>query len=430
MSEGQTTCRVHALSHPHGEPLWSSPPLEGACEGTPYYTSDGTKVFVNHNSAGGTVGHFTVLDENAGSPSIMYSFTQARPFGPFAFNRDNFPGGNYGAGAGNMNDLAIWGNKPSPAATSGEQGSTYAFQMPPPTAVTGPVVTTLLNITSWRHTAPPLLAARGQQLYWFVSRSKVRAWIQIRFSAGADAEADFDRGTLAFKAAPYTPVVNDELNPTIMCGGSAAEEFACLSTTNVSVVDNMMQVLWNITLGAGTVYGDPLMSTMGDRVYFADTAGVVRAADPASGAIAWQSETGVNIQANYELSSDGARFFFADTGGTIVAWEVGERTLPPVSLPPKGTPAPMATPTDISFSSQMPSSVEGPTDGTSPSPVSQGGGSIAPSIVMETFEPSIFMPILTAAPVLRPPTSRASLLRSSFFVAAFGLAVAILAFCC
>lgn len=394
---------MYALSHPFGDLLWSSPALEGTCEGTPYYTSDGKYVFVTHNAVGGTVGHFSVLDITADGASVLYKYTQANPFGPFAFNRDNFPGGNYGAGVGNINDLAIWGFKPKPSATSGEQGSAFAFQMPPPTSVAGPSVTTILNTTSWRHTAAPLLAARGQQLYWFISRSKVRGWISTRFSAGADAEAEFDRGNPPYKAAPYTPVVNDNANPTIMCGGPANEEFACLST--VDVVNETMALLWSVSTGTGLVYGDPLMSTNGDRVYWTDSAGIVEAADPMTGAPGWTAATGVVIQANPELSSDGARLFFADTGGAIVCWEVAQGTLLPVVLPQRAPTTPPVTPAPVQAPTVMP-----PPSGMNgtPAPVSSGA-SIAPSGNVETTMPTVMMPVLTASPVSRPtPTSGSS----------------------
>lgn len=358
-------------------------------------------VFVTHNSDGMTVGRFTVLDTSTATPAVLFQFTQPNPFAPFALNRDNFPGGNYGAGAGNMNDLAIWGLKPTQSATSGEQGSAFAFQMPPSTAIAGPSVTTILNVTSWRHTAPPLISARGQELYWFISRSKVRAWINVRFSAGADAEADFGRGTPPFKAAPYTPVVDDDLNPTIMCGGPADENFACLSTTNIDPVTNAMQLLWSIPLGTGLVYGDPLMSTGGDRVYWVDTSGFVSAADPATGTLAWSAATQTVIQANPELSSDGARFFFADVGGTIVAWGVGENTLPPVSIPPRD-PTPSPAPVGVPTLSPAPVAEGGDT----PAPVAEGGSTM-PSVDVDTAMPSSRMPILTASPVSRPDTSGA-----------------------
>jgi len=398
--------KVHALSHPLGDLLWSSTELEGSCEGTPYYTSDGAYVFVTHNSEGETVGHFSVLD-TAADASVFYTYFQDKPFGPFAMSRDNFPGGNYGAGAGNTNDLAVWGLKPSPSAASGEQGSVFAFQMPPITSLAGgPSVTTLLNTTSWRHTAPPLLAARGQQAYWLISRSEIRAWINSRFSIVSDAMAAFERGSPPFKAAPYTPVVNDILAPTVMCGGPANEAFACLGTENLGT-DGTMPTLWSVPLGTGLVYGDPLMSTGGDRVYWTDTAGVVSAADPMTGTGGWTSETGVVIRANPELSSDGALFFFADTGGAIVAWEVAEGTLPNVTLPgqePTVTPGEQApsAPGGEPVPTAMPIMADTPELG--------GADSFSPSGIMDTSMPSPSpMPILTASPVSRPdPTSGAS----------------------
>jgi hypothetical protein len=289
--------------------------------------------------------------------------------------------------------------------------------MPPPTSVRAPAVTTLLNETSWRHTAPPLLAAQGQELYWLVSRSSVRAWIQSRFSSSSDGEADFGRGSPAFKAAPYTPAVNDIDNPTVMCGGPADAEFACLSILNTT--NKTMATLW--TASGGLVYGDPLMSTGGDRVYWADNAGTVSAYDPFTGIPAWTSPTGVVIEANPELSSDGARLFFADTGGNIVAWEIAEGTLPIATLPPRG---PTSAPTGLGSPSAMPS-LESPVA----API-LSGESIAPSGLVDTSMPSADMkptpaPVLTASPVVPLTTSGALRMAVSSVIAACVVAAAL-----
>lgn len=309
--------KVYSLSHQELNELWTSPALEGACEGTPRYADDDTYVFVTHNSAGGTVGHFSVID--AAGATVAYTFsTTDGPFGPFGFTKDPFPGGNYGAGAGNTNDMAIWGFKPSPGASSGELGSVWAFQMPPATSVGGPAAMQLIPETVWRYTAPPLLANAGQYLYWFISRSQLRAWYRSPFSGGADGRYGFDRGNPPFKAAPYTPAVDNNDNPTIMCGGPANPEFACFNATNI----NAEGPLWSVPTTGNGVFGDPIFSPLGDRVYWTDNGGVVSAADGATGTVWWTAPTGVSLEANHELSRDGTLLFFADTVGNIACWEV------------------------------------------------------------------------------------------------------------
>ena len=82
-------------------------------------------------------------------------------------------------------------------------------------------------------------------------------------------------------------------NPTVMCGGPADESFACLSTVNVT--NDTMTELWSVSLGTGLVFGNPLMSTGGNRVYWVDSAGIVKAADPLTGTGGWTQATGVSV---------------------------------------------------------------------------------------------------------------------------------------
>lgn len=347
------------------------------------FADDDAYVFVVHNAADGSQGHFTVLDVAAGA-TVYYTFTNdGAPLGPFGFYANPFPGGNYGAGQGNTNDIAVFGFKPSPGATSGEGGSVYAYQNPPITAIGGPQVTQTIPTTGWRYTAAPLLASGGQYLYWLISRSSVRAWYGSAFSVGADGEYGFERGVPPFKSAPYTPVVDDIEAPTIMCGGPADPSFACFSATNI--VEGSGEPIWSMPTTGNGVFGDPLMSTGGDRVYWADNAGVVSAATAADGTIGWTAPTGANLEANPELSSDGAVFFFADTAGTVVAWQVAEGSLTFPTLPAIGPTAPTTAP--------PPSAESVP---ATPAP------SNAPSMEGDTRAPSM-SPAPTDKPTVSPP---------------------------
>jgi hypothetical protein len=404
VTEGDS-CKVYGLSHQQLGTLWTSESLPGVCEGTPMFADDDAYVFVIHNAADGSAGRFTVLDVAAGA-TTFYNYTyEGGSFGPFGFFANPFPGGNYGAGVGNTNDIAVWGLKPSPGATTGEAGSVFVFQMPAATAIGGPNVTNTIAATSWRYTAPPLLASQGQYLYWLVSRSSVRAWYTSAFSLTADGEYAFDRGSPSFKSAPYTPVVDNIETPTIMCGGPANPEFACFSATNINVADG--GPLWSVPTSGSGVYGDPLMSTGGDRVYWTDDAGLVSSAEAQTGAGGWNASTGVTLTANPELSSDGARFFFADTTGNVVAWEVAEGTLPPVDLPALGPPtAPVPTAEGAVPPSPAPSlapSNPGDTRAPSMSPAPTDEPTISPAPVEQT--PSADAGV---EPTAAPETSAAS----------------------
>jgi len=375
---------VYALAHKTLDVVWTSAALPGVCEGTPKYADDDAYVFVIHNAGDGSEGRFSVLDTAAGATAI-YTFSAVEgSFGPFGFYANPFPGGNYGAGTGNTNDIAVWGLKPSPGATSGEMGAVWVFQMPPATAIGGPAVVQTIPSTGWRYTAAPLLASQGQFLYWFISRSSIRAWYGSAFSVGSDGEYSFDRGTPAFKAAPYSPVVDNLDAPTIMCGGAANPEFGCFSATNINGVTGGTP-LWTVPTEGNGVYGNPLMSTGGDRVYWSDNAGFISTADTDTGANGWNATTGVSLEANPTLSSDGARLYFADISGNIACWEVADGTLGPAPLEPLAPTVP---------------TVPAPTPAEAAAPPSPAP-SQAPSAQGDTFAPSA-SPAPTGEPTISP----------------------------
>jgi hypothetical protein len=220
----------------------------------------------------------------------------------------------------------------------------------------------------------------GQWAYWLVSRSAIRAWYSSPWTVGADGEYSFDRGVPAFKAAPYTPAINGDV-PTILCGGPADESFACMDATNIVPSEGGGAPLWSVNTTGTGVYGDPVMSPDYSRVYWADNAGIVSSADPSTGMDGWTAQSGVSLEANPVLSSDGGRLFFGDVTGNIVCWDVAETTLPVPAPPVPGPGAPSPAP---SMESLAPSSdgtlmptVPGPSGnppGPSPPPAGGGGG--------------------------------------------------------
>lgn len=319
---------VYAVTATTGDEVWASSALGGVCQGSVQPTSDGENVYVIYNSDAGTVGHFTVLD-NTGAD--IYTFDDPiGPFSPMGVYAEPSPGGNFLEGTGNTNTLAIWGYTPSPGATTAETGGTFAFQMPVASSVAGPNVTVLIAYptTDWRSTAPPLLTSMGQQMFWAVSRSKLRSWTAVTFKLGADGGVDFGRGTPLYLAAPYTPAVNDNDDPTIVCGGAANSSFSCMEPTGdpyeLSFVNEF----------AGLIYANPFFSTGSDRVYYVDNSGTFYSVDPTTGAEFWNAPTGVTIQANVGMTSDGAFLFFGDTTGNILAWQIADSTLGEVTTPP------------------------------------------------------------------------------------------------
>lgn len=251
---------VVALS-PLGEMLYSAQGLKGSCKGTPHITSDGNYVFVTHNSELSTIGHFSVLknDENG---EVLWDVTDTTgPFSQAGFYRNPLEG-NFGAGRGNTNDLAVWSHAPTPQATTGESGSMFAFQLPfnyvPDLGTDVLAVTTLIPIVEWRSTNPPLLTAFGQQLFWPVTRAQLRAWVNTRFTSTASASVSFERGQPSFLAPQCTPAVDNSNTPSIVCTGGADSQFICMNSADLTE-------LWTLDV-AGLVLSDPIFSTEGDRV--------------------------------------------------------------------------------------------------------------------------------------------------------------------
>jgi hypothetical protein len=361
---------VYAKTAATGDDVWTSDPLDGVCEGSAHATSDGLNVFVIHNTENGTLGHFTVLDETG---AVYYTYDDTvGPYAPMGFYPDPSPGGNFPNGTGNTNSFAIWGYKPTPGATDAERSGTLAFQMPISTIVASPTVTVLINATllDWRSTAPPLLAAMGQEMFWSVTSSQLKGWTNTTFVNGPNGGANFGRGLPVWVAAPYTPAVNDIDAPTIVCGGSANSSFSCMEPT-VSELFYTPSFTNDIT--PGLIYADPFFSTAGDRVYFFDNAGIFHSINPTDGSVFFNASTGVSIQANAAMTSDGAYIFFGDTTGNILAWQIAESTLSEVTSPPgsSGGGGETESPSSESSSPNMTPTPDGPSSPTSaPGPTS------------------------------------------------------------
>jgi hypothetical protein len=101
----------------------------------------------------------------------------------------------------------------------------------------------------------------------------------------------------------------------------------------------------------------------------------------------WNATSGVILEANPVLSSDGGRLFFGDVTGNIVCWDVAETTLP-VPAPPvpgPGAPAPapsmesLAPSSDGTLMPTIPGSGGNPPDAPTPAGGGGGGGGQTPT---------------------------------------------------
>ena len=381
--------KVVALS-PLGNLLWTSTALAGACQGTPYVSSNGNYIFVTHNSDFSRVGHFSVL-VNYNDGAVL--FDTIDPVGPFsrpAFYRMLIEG-NY------HKDILVWSYAPSPDAITAQTGSTFAFQLPfnyVSNFGSNLTVTTLLDTVGWRSTHPPRIAAGGFQMFWPVSRGQFRSWVNTRFNALSTGSAAFDRGSPSFLAPPSTPAVDNEMTPTILCAGGAGPQFVCMNSANVT-----LGAVWSVSV-AGLILSDPIFSTKGDRVYFAQDRGVITAANPRTGDIFYEKSTGVPLVSNFALSADGSVLYYGDQIGNVVAWNVAEPVISPTDVPlSEPTFAPMVAMTEM------------PTvTGEAAAPAVTAGPTAGPT-TMSRVEPTVRLPTAaspTVSPVARPTSPPAS----------------------
>jgi hypothetical protein len=239
-----STSRVHAVSLSTTLAVnFVSPSLEGSCSGTPVLSGDDAYVFLTHNDI--TSGTFTVLDASDGT--VFYQEADGAQLLSPPGIYFNPLGGNYASGAGNTNDLVVFGNRPALSATSVASSglSTFAFQFPLgfQGTSTGLGVVRLLNNTDFESTTPPLIVNSGKSMFWGVSRSKINAWTAKSFDNDVGGNSiGFGRGDPASRPVIAELAIGaDTVTPTLYVG-TAGNEFAAISTSGTDI-----EVLWNFT---------------------------------------------------------------------------------------------------------------------------------------------------------------------------------------
>ena len=142
-------------------------------------SNDGAFVFLTHNSAEETVGHFTILNGETGEIFFTQSYDDA-PFAPLGIYH-NPETGYYDGGQNNRNDIMVWSVQPKPTDTAVGPGATFAFQFPVGFDGVGSdnlgftkLGTTVKNFQAIHK---PAFADGGRTLYWGTSRSQFRCWI-------------------------------------------------------------------------------------------------------------------------------------------------------------------------------------------------------------------------------------------------------------
>jgi hypothetical protein len=348
--------RVVSLSL-SGQELWVSPSLEGLSPGTPVVSEDGAHVFLTHNSADGTVGHFTILDGTSGE--IFFSqLYESAPFAPLGIYY-NPAEGYYDGGENNRNDILVWSVGPKPNETSVGPGATFAFQFPIDFASHGDTSDLTYaalgnDVKDFQAIQKPVLTNEGRTLYWGTSRSQLRCWLgeegmdRYRFSRARTSAVSFTRGTPAMQSVYATPALsNGPLNRSVF-GGTASAEFVKVSG---DCGDHIVVPTGHLVKSTARVSPDDTY------VYYLETDGILHQASTVSLQDEWTLDIGGATEGEFSLNQDGTLLYVGDASGLLRAYRVG----------------------DV------------------PTPVPVVSGSAAPSFINTTFDP-------TAMALDRPPS--------------------------
>lgn len=388
--------RVHAVSVTKGTAVWVSGSLGGSCSGTPVVSGDDDYVFLTHNSASSS--NFTILDATDGSIFYREAVSSSLLLSPPGIYVNPL-GGNYATGAGNTNDLIVFGNRPAADATSVvETSSFYAFQFPigfPGSTGSSLGVVELFGDCNFESTTPPVITNSGSSMFWGVSRSTIKGWSSVTFDRDPGGNSiGFDRGDPASRPIIAELAIGvDKVTPTLY-SGTAGNAFAAVSTTATSTTGSAtMAALWQVGTDS-PVYtqGKVAPSTADEVVFFFEQFGVGYAVDAVNGTVLWTREidTTALVLGNFAINAAGDTIYVADNSGVLAAWQVAE-------FGANKTFAPSAAPVDsaapVVSGSPVDTNVSAPTDSKAPT-------SSAPAVPTK--------PTRTSSPVTSTPTVKAT----------------------
>jgi hypothetical protein len=400
---------------------------------------DGRHIYLTLNSAGKTVGHFSILDVNrlvldATVPGtflplepIFFATNATNPFSPIGIFK-NPSEGYYDGGELNQNDMLVWAFDTAGGATAAGDGSMFGYQQPVGYAFDGVglEVLELGGLRDWQASTAPVLTNSGRSLYWSNSRASARCWVgsadedQNRFSRGRTNTASFSRGSPAYISAYASPALSSNAVTPMVYGPGAANEFFMTNTTLGDVL---------VITTDSLVYSPAKVSPDDAYVYYVSANGLLYQADATTLAQRWVFTISGRVEGDIAMNSAGTMLYVSTTAGDIYGFEIAQdldntfsptaapstssapsagessapSSLPSVSAAPTTAPtkAPTSMPTSgpTAAASDMPSST--PTVSAAPSSTTddptQGPVSVEPTMSPVTSEP-------TMAPVTMEPT--------------------------
>lgn len=187
-------------SVPSLAPTTAAPTTAAPTSSTPTVTPLGTPVdttstrHLQQQTEEEIVGYFTILNAKDGSITLDEpNPTQLRnhEYGPVGIARNVNPGGRYEGGAGNTNDVLVWGSLrvADPTADFGER---LLYQWATDSSTDSGKVVVLEN-TDYTTLGAPTLTANGQSLFMLLRGGKetkniVRGWVDNDFDLTHDKE--------------------------------------------------------------------------------------------------------------------------------------------------------------------------------------------------------------------------------------------------
>jgi outer membrane protein assembly factor BamB len=327
-----------------GEELWVSSALDGVNAGSPVVSLDGTFVFLTHNSASQSVGHFSILDGLTGdlfhSESSLWS-----PFAPLGIHHAPAEG-YYDGGQENRNDILVWSFRPMPNETSVAAGAMFGFQFP--IGFSGQQEVGLFRLggddREFRAISRPVFANDGRSLYIGTTKSMYRCWVgkvglnRHRFSRAKTSSIGFTRGNPANQAV-WAPLALSQVEEELyLFGGTAANEFIRLNTnfSNDLMISTTSLVKTEARISPDNLY-----------VYYVELEGHLHQASTANLADKWIYRFRESVEGEFSLTKDGTVIFIADVTGLIHALRVANHTTesPPPSIQPTSSPSKMVSQT-------------------------------------------------------------------------------------
>ena len=305
--------------------MWTSDPLMGVAAGSPVISDDGRYVFLTHNAASKTMGHFTVLWAEQNGATFYSMGNGTHPFSEPGIYHNPIEGYYDGLnGVGNTNDVILFGN----AVPTGEQiigvGSTFVFQFPVGFAdATDGVGYIVLGERprDFLVEAAPVITNFGRSAYWSVSRSVFTSWVgngSLRDNFSREPKGmqggkrnDYFPGTpvfasLALSSSPSEPV---------LFGGGASTEFARMNFD--------MSEYFSVATEAYIV-AEAKVDPEDKVVYYVEASGLLHQADFDTLEDNWTYDLGFAVEGELALSQNGMVLYVTDSRGVITALRVGD----------------------------------------------------------------------------------------------------------